>query len=265
MGLTVSNILKSAHVPFDLYEKNKPHLDSLDGLVDPQIFQNCPSSSPSPAAHYINMRSMEILNSFFPYPETESTNWQTLDLTKDREYEGVIYNEILDNSDDMENYRYYRYSRRIGDREFYRDEQFGVHVKESIGYYSEEYPRHFNQRGLVKALEKGLLRDTYNFEDSNKEVNFNFQGDGFNLSNQYGLFWGSEIQQVEQINGGKVRIQVENNLNNQTKEQEYDLVIACDGFGSKVRSFTEIQLEGKRNLQTFLNVCFKSHKLSRQL
>jgi hypothetical protein len=42
-------------------------------------------------------------------------------------------------------------------------------------------------------------------------------------------------------------------------------VVACDGFNSKVRDFTDIQLEGERDLQTFINVCFKSKKLARIL
>ena len=41
--------------------------------------------------------------------------------------------------------------------------------------------------------------------------------------------------------------------------------MACDGFNSKIRSFTKIGLHGERNLQSFLNVCFTSKKLSRIL
>jgi NADPH-dependent 2,4-dienoyl-CoA reductase/sulfur reductase-like enzyme len=121
VGLTLSNILKSANVPFDLFEKNKPHLNSLDGLVDQETFSNCSDSSPSPAAHYINMRSMEIFNSMFPQEITEQ-NLQEIDLGENREFSSKVYDEILDNSDDLENYRYYRYARRIGDLEIYRDE-----------------------------------------------------------------------------------------------------------------------------------------------
>lgn len=68
---------------------------------------------------------------------------------------------MVENSDDLENYRYYRYVRRIGDLEVYRDEQFGAEIKDSIGFYSQEYPRHFNQRGFVKSLEHGLLFDDF--------------------------------------------------------------------------------------------------------
>lgn len=133
VGLTLANILKSANVPFDLYEKNKPHLESLDGLSESQVFDNCKESSPSPAAHYINMRSMEILNSIFPQ---QNIDLSTIDLNKHVHYQSMVYDEILDNSDDLENYRYYRYVRRIGDLEIYRDEQFGALIKNSIGFYS---------------------------------------------------------------------------------------------------------------------------------
>ncbi len=62
VGLTLCNILKAAEIPFELFEKNKPHSDP-SGLLKPfEIFSTCSESSPSPAAHYINMRSMEILN-----------------------------------------------------------------------------------------------------------------------------------------------------------------------------------------------------------
>lgn len=125
VGLTMCHLLKVGGIDFDLFDKSDSNIDKDGNMIS--------SEFRPPAAHYINSRSMEIVNSV-----------------------PGLRNELDEVLEDLEEFRFYRYSRRIGDSEFWVDSQFDRHVKSGLGFYSTQFPIHLSQNKFSYILEKKL-------------------------------------------------------------------------------------------------------------
>lgn len=211
VGLTVCHLLHQNGISFDVFDKNESNLDSDGNMIN--------SKFRPPAAHYINTRSMEIVNSISG-------------LRNDLD-------EVLEN---LEDFKYYRFTRRIGDSEFRVDSQYDRHVKSGLGFYTTQFPIHLSQNKFSYVLEKSLRKKL-------KEEN--------NLDSK--IFYNTEILGFNQ-NSKMVKLEAETEI-----ETEYEMLIAADGFHSDLRTQTQIKMTGEQNIQTFLNVCFESKKLVRAL
>ena len=156
-----------------------------------------------------------------------------------------ISNEINSKSEKITDYRYYRHCRRIGDsNEFAKiDHLFPDYnsVKKNINKnYSFQNFNHIPQNELQKILFKNLQKQNpENIHFGHKLLNFK-----------------------KDPKTKKIQTEILNINKNKKKTTNYDLIIACDGFSSKTRKKALINLDNPKPIMKFLNIHFKSKKLT---
>ena len=256
VGLTLSHLLHQQGVSFDLIEQRESLIEDNPDFEDYFGTQSKEAFRP-PAAHYINCRSMEILNSIPGF---------------EQEVEPVL--------EPMEDYKFYRYCRRLDDFEFWVDVQFDGDTKTALGYYTTSFPQHLSQNRLVGVLEKCLRKkiDLENFGVDPQSVTLGHidgvNGADLNLDHldesSFRLLYGTEIKnyKIEQKGENqqtKVILEAEGRHREEIEDSSYDIIVATDGYHSSIREKTQIRMHGNKDMQTFLNVCFKSKRLARSL
>lgn len=197
VGLTMGLLCDAMGIDFDLYETRS--LGTCQTLP--------------PAAHYINTRTMEILS------EIEDIN-ESINL----------------NSDDINMYGTYRYTRRIGGKNYYIHKQFNRAKRLGLMDLTTQQPIHMPQNRLMSILEDQLVSKAKN-----------------------NLFFETSIEKFENKEKSVI-VHTSDNLS-----QEYDLLVACDGYHSKIRESAGLTLEGDKDMQNFLNIYFHSKKLAKQI
>lgn len=180
-----------------------------------------------PAAHYINMRSMEIFS----------------------EISGLDQ-EIYARSEPLENFRYYRYCRDLfaPERDKVRTtymvtDQFAPSIEaklKEIAAISARPPCHLPQHKLARILYDHLIKKSENTE---------------------GVQFGVQAKQYRS-NGPNTPATLTVLENGKERNLEADFILACDGFHSTIRQQSGIQLLGKGKILNFLNLFFTSHQLA---
>ncbi|OQR91274.1 polyketide hydroxylase [Thraustotheca clavata] len=210
VGLTLGLLLEHVYkVPVD--------------IIDRQL-----APTHHPQAHFMNLRTMEILKTHLP----------------------SLHEQILDMAAPPSQWRDYVYCSCVMGQELARVDQFGPGIKappashgfrnelcESLHDLSPTQPVHFPQHKFEHLLGSFVAEAGLNFER------------------------GIELTCLD-ANGPQVRVNLRNVQSGQEEVREYDHVIGCDGAHSKVRQRTNIEMQGPPKLQSLVNVHFTSQKLS---
>ncbi|ETV92352.1 hypothetical protein H310_13252 [Aphanomyces invadans] len=212
VGLTLGILLQHVYnVPVDIVERQ------LQPTQHPQ-------------AHFMNLRTMEILRTHMP----------------------VLHDRILDIAAPPQQWRDYVYCSRIIGGELARIDQFGP----DIAHRADSLPGYRNE--LLHGLRNLSPTQPVHFPQNKFET----------LLNEYAAECGIHVHRgveltdlrmlSKQSSCGLSRVDV--SLRNETKQ--YDYVVGADGAHSKVRSLLHIPMEGPPPLQSLINVHFTSHELA---
>ncbi|KDO25968.1 hypothetical protein SPRG_08621 [Saprolegnia parasitica CBS 223.65] len=211
VGLTLGLLLEHVYkVPVD--------------IIDRQL-----SPTHHPQAHFMNLRSMEILRTHLP----------------------VLHDRVLDHAAPPHQWRDYVYCARVMGNELARVDQFGPSIRhppaspgfrnelsESLHLLSPTQPVHFPQHKFEDLLSAYAT-----------EAGLRFRR-------------GVELTRLETTRSDGLRVALRNVQSGATEELEYAYVIGCDGAHSKVRAAVGVAMEGSSRLQSLVNVHFTSHKLA---
>ncbi|OQR91812.1 polyketide hydroxylase [Achlya hypogyna] len=211
VGLTLGLLLEHVYkVPVD--------------IVDRQL-----APTHHPQAHFMNLRSMEILKTHLP----------------------TLHDRILEVAAPPSQWRDYVYCSRVMGHELARVDQFGPGIRkapspgfrnellESLHLLSPTQPVHFPQNKFEHLL-----------SDYAAEAGLSFAR-------------GVEVVRVDTTStASSVRVALRNIQTGAIEDREYDHVVGCDGAHSRVRQAVGIPMQGSARLQSLVNVHFTSHKLS---
>ena len=161
-----------------------------------------------------------------------------------------MFNELYNMDETIEshmeslyNFRYYRYCNRIGAKEEYAaTDLFSPNIQQVKALadrsFSHKFVAHLPQHRLVNLLADKLATVA-----------------GGAIS------YGSEVTQaVNRAN--QVELELYDHHDKNTRRETFDLVVACDGFHSKLRSIAGIGLSSTEHKMCFLNIYFKSKELA---
>ena len=202
VGLTMAHLLRNKGIGFKIFEREL----NLRNL---------------PSAHYLGIRSMEILE--------EIDNLQ-------RPVQNLLESPNL--------FRSYRYCKRIGGSGnlFLETDHFGPNsetfFEDLEQMFSHSRFAHIPQHKLLEYLKNEL--DARN--DSKNEVHFGHELSRINKTEAYSLVF-------EKKHGGLV-------------EEEFDLILGCDGAHSRVRDLLGFSFDFQTNILDFVNVYFQSESVS---
>ena len=187
--------------------------------------------SPHPKAHLISSRSMEIMR------------------------ELGIEKEVNDDMPAIETWTSYKYWRYVLDPQpygilnhFYNGIQKEL---DGIKKYSLSPPVHYSQNKFWMLLKNKLLKDEMKIIDheSNKKISpllFNHNYTDFEtMPEDYGI----RVKAVDMIKG-------------ETKQINCKYLIGCEGVRSKIRESIGGELVGTHDIANFINIHFRSKKLS---
>lgn len=152
---------------------------------------------------------------------------------------------IESNMESLYNFRYYRYCNQIGEQDEYAATDLfhpNIQCVRAItdNKYSHKFVGHLPQNVLVKLLSKKL-----------KELNLP-------------IHYNHEL--IKAINASNcVRLDLYDHKEKRTLVEDFDFVVACDGFHSRLRTIADIGLSSTQHKMTFLNIHFKSKDLARSL
>ncbi|KAL4509984.1 hypothetical protein ABPG72_010177 [Tetrahymena utriculariae] len=180
-----------------------------------------------PAAHLLNLRSME-----------------TLSEIKCKQEQNKLHELIYQKCEDINYFRYYRYQRRLFDSRvpFYVDDHFYPNPKQKQEEILHEHAFaqyvHLPQPHFVS-----ILKD--------------------NIKQKENIYLGHTVLKFKN-DKDSVKISLKDHEGN-LKQIEADYLIACDGKHSYVRNSLGIGLVGNPYLQSFFNIYFHSKQLAQTL
>ncbi|KAF0694570.1 Aste57867_14558 [Aphanomyces stellatus] len=204
VGLTLGILLQHVYkIPVDIVER-----------------QMQPTQHPQ--AHFMNLRTMEILRTHLP----------------------TLHDRVLDAAAPPHQWRDYVYCSRVIHGELARIDQFGPDIKSHASS-----PRFRNE--LVESLDRLSPTQPVHFPQHKFE----------SLLSDYAAECGVHIQRGEELKGLHVSPDGIDVTLTQRRER-YDYVIGADGAHSRVRSLLQIPMEGPPPLQSLVNVHFTSHALT---
>jgi 2-polyprenyl-6-methoxyphenol hydroxylase-like FAD-dependent oxidoreductase len=214
VGLLLSKLLTSYHVP---------HF-----LIDRRI-----GKRHHPQAHYLNIRSMEIIKAHVPR----------------------VFRQILAQSPPSVTWRDFTYCHSVTGTEYARIDQLAKHLQSTEKLsptFIMHLPQHMFEDILVEEVQRSML------EANTKSVSIDFP----HSSPPYQFRQGMDANLVR-IQSSGCLLQLSNNSEISQLRCEY--LIAADGANSRIRQAVGLQLEGPAAIQSLINVHFVAPGLHRHL
>ena len=154
-----------------------------------------------------------------------------------------ISEKIFFESEKISDYKFYRHCRRIGDKNEYAKID---HFFPNFEKIKKNLKKNFSYQNFIHIPQNNLEEILY--EKLKNEKNINFDHELINFKNDK--------------KSKKIKIEILNKKKNLITKKNFDLLISCDGFKSKIRKISKIDLDQKKPIMKFLNIFFISKKLT---
>ncbi|TMW56936.1 hypothetical protein Poli38472_002861 [Pythium oligandrum] len=201
-------------------------LEQLYG-VPARIVERQVQPTTHPQAHFLNLRTMEVLKSAMP----------------------VFHNRLLEQAAPSDLWRDYIYTTGVGKaREFARIDQFGSCIPRPLSTKQE----------LLDALSDVSPTQFLHFPQNRFENMLSTFLEESNITIEREI----ELLDLKREPNGQSTVKLKHLRSNRVEEATYDYVVGADGAHSLVRQLNGIEMVGVRNLQSIVNVHFTCKTLS---